>query len=171
MRNGTLPRARGALMADAVGTVVGAGLGTSTVTAYIESAAGVSAGGRTGLTAVVTAVLFVAALFFSPLVSMVGADYEVADGTTLYPVIAPALIVVGTMMMQGVRLIEWNDPTESIPAFLTIIIMPLAVSITDGIAFGFISFALLKLVAGRGRETHWLIYLFAVLLAVRYVLQ
>ena len=171
MRNGTLPRARGALMADAVGTVVGAGLGMSTVTAYIESAAGVSAGGRTGLTAVVTAVLFVAALFFSPLVSMVGAGYEVADGTTLYPVIAPALIVVGTMMMQGVRLIEWNDPTESIPAFLTIIIMPLAVSITDGIAFGFISFALLKLVAGRGRETHWLIYLFAVLLAVRYVLQ
>lgn len=171
MRNGTLPRARGALMADAVGTVVGAGLGTSTVTAYIESAAGVSAGGRTGLTAVVTAVLFIAALFFSPLVSMVGAGYEVADGTILYPVIAPALIVVGTMMMQGVRLIEWNDPTESIPAFLTIIIMPLAVSITDGIAFGFISFALLKLVAGRGRETHWLIYLFAVLLAVRYVLQ
>ena len=171
MRNGTLPRARGALMADAVGTVVGAGLGTSTVTAYIESATGVSAGGRTGLTAIVTAVLFVAALFFSPLVSMIGGGYEVGDGTTLYPVIAPALIVVGTMMMKGTRLIEWDDPTESIPAFLTIIIMPLTVSITDGIAFGFISFALLKLVAGRGHETHWLIYLFAVLMAVRYALQ
>ena len=161
MRNGTLPRARGALMADAVGTVVGVGLGTSTVTAYIESATGVSAGGRTGLANVVTAALFLAALFFSPLVGMVGGGYQLADGLTLYPVIAPALIVVGTLMMKGVRLIPWDDPTEAVPAFLTIIIMPLTVSITGGIAFGFMAFALLKVVAGRWREVHWLVYLFA----------
>ena len=169
MRDGTLPRARGALMADAAGTVVGAGLGTSTVTAYIESAAGVAAGGRTGLSAVVVAALFLAALFFSPLVSMIGGGYQTAAGTTLYPVVAPALILVGTMMMKGVRLIAWEDATESIPAFLTIIIMPLTVSITDGIAFGFISYAVLKTVAGRAGEAHWLVYLFAVLFVVRYI--
>ena len=169
MRDGTLPRARGALMADAAGTVVGAGLGTSTVTAYIESAAGVAAGGRTGLSAVVVAALFLAALFFSPLVSMIGGGYQTAAGTTLYPVVASALILVGTMMMKGVRLIAWEDATESIPAFLTIIIMPLTVSITDGIAFGFISYAVLKTVAGRAGEAHWLVYLFAVLFVVRYI--
>ncbi len=169
MRDGTLPRARGALMADAVGTVVGAGLGTSTVTAYIESATGVSAGGRTGLTAVVTAGLFVAALFFSPLVAMFGGGYQTPDGQTLYPVIAPSLIIVGTLMMKGVRLIAWDDPTEAVPAFLTIVIMPLSISITDGIAFGFIAYTVLKLAAGCQREVHWLVKLFAVLFLVRYV--
>ena len=169
MRDGTLPRARGALMADAVGTVVGAGLGTSTVTAYIESATGVSAGGRTGLTAVVTAGLFVAALFFSPLVAMFGGGYQTPEGATLYPVIAPALIIVGTLMMKGVRLIAWDDPTEAVPAFLTIVIMPLSVSITDGIAFGFIAFTVLKIAGGRQQEVHWLVKLFAVLFLVRYV--
>ena len=170
MRNGTLPRARGALLADAVGTVVGAGLGTSTVTAYIESTTGVAAGGRTGLTNVVTAGLFFLALFFSPLVSMIGGGYEAGDGLTLYPVIAPALIIVGTMMMKSVRRIGWDDPTEAIPAFLTIIMMPLTVSITDGIAFGFIAYAVLKLVTGQAREAHWLVYLFAVLFLLRYIL-
>ena len=170
MRNGTLPRARGALLADAVGTVVGAGLGTSTVTAYIESTTGVAAGGRTGLTNVVTAGLFFLALFFSPLVSMIGGGYEAGDGLTLYPVIAPALIIVGTMMMKSVRLIGWDDPTEAIPAFLTIIMMPLTVSITDGIAFGFIAYAVLKLVTDQAREAHWLVYLFAVLFLLRYIL-
>ena len=170
MRDGTLPRARGALMADAVGTVVGAGLGTSTVTAYIESATGVSAGGRTGLTAVVTAGLFLAALFFSPLVAMFGGGYLTPEGTTLYPVIAPALIIVGTLMMKGVRLIAWDDPTEAVPAFLTIIIMPLSVSITDGIAFGFIAYTVLKVAAGRQSEVHWLVKLFAVLFVLRYIL-
>jgi AGZA family xanthine/uracil permease-like MFS transporter len=117
MRNGTLPRARGALLADAAGTVVGAGLGTSTVTAYIESSSGVAAGGRTGLTAVVTAGLFFLALFFSPLVAMVGGGYRVSDDLTLYPVIAPALIVVGMMMVRNVRRIGWDDPTEAIQRF------------------------------------------------------
>ena len=169
MRNGTLSRARGALLADAAGTVVGAGLGTSTVTAYIESSTGVAAGGRTGLTAVVTAGLFFLALFFSPLVAMVGGGYRVSDDLTLFPVIAPALIVVGTMMVRSVRRIGWDDPTEAIPAFLTILLMPLTVSITEGIAFGFISFAMLKLLIGRAAETEWLIFLFAGLFLVRYI--
>ena len=170
MEGGTLPRARGALLADAVGTVVGAGLGTSTVTAYVESTTGVAAGGRTGLTALFIAGFFCLALFFSPLVAMVGGRYETPEGRTLYPVIAPALVVVGTMMVRGVRRIPWDDTTEAIPAFLTIVMMPLTVSITEGIAFGFVSFSLLRLVTGRAREADWLIFLFAGLFVLRYAL-
>ena len=169
MRNGTLPRARGALMADAAGTVVGASLGTSTVTAFIESSTGISAGGRTGLASVVTAALFVLALFLSPLVAMFGQGYETASGVTFYPVIAPALVIVGTMMMGGVRRIAWDQPAEAIPAFLTIIMMPLAVSITEGIASGFVSHALLKIIAGRAREVHSLVYLLVGLFLLRYI--
>lgn len=167
MKDGRLPRARGALLADAIGTVAGAGLGTSTVTAYIESAAGVSAGGRTGLANVVTASLLFLSLFFYPLVRMFGGGVT-AGTVTLYPVISPALVLVGAMMMREVTHIKWEDPTDGIPAFLTIVIMPLAVSITDGIAFGLISYAVLKLAAGRGREVDWLVYLFAALFLVRY---
>ena len=170
MRNGTLPRARGALLADAIGTVAGAGLGTSTVTAYVESATGVAAGGRTGLTAVVIALLFLASLFLSPLVSVIGGGYDAGGGVTLYPVVAPALILVGAMMVRGVRRIDWDDPTEAMPAFLTMMVIPLAVSITDGIAFGFIAYTLLKLATGRRREVHWLVPVFAVLFLVRYAL-
>lgn len=169
MQEGVLPRARGALMADAVGTVVGAGLGTSTVTAYVESATGVAAGGRTGLAAVVTAALFFLALFFSPIVAMIGGGYQLGGTVTLYPVIAPALIVVGTMMLRNVRYIKWDDTTEAIPAFLTMLLMPLTVSITDGIAFGFISFAVLKVSAGRASDVDWLVFLFAGLFVLRYV--
>ena len=169
MRDGTLPRARGALLADAAGTVVGAGLGTSTVTAYIESATGIAAGGRTGLANVVTAALFFLALFTSPLVAMIGSGYDAGDGLTLYPVVAPALVMVGTMMIRGVRRIMWDEPTEAIPAFLTVVIMPLTVSITEGIAFGFIAYAGLKLATGRAREVHWLVYVCAVLFLIRYV--
>jgi adenine/guanine/hypoxanthine permease len=168
MRDGTLPRARQALLADAIGTVVGAALGTSTVTAYIESGAGVAAGGRTGLTSLVTATMFLLSLFFYPLVRMIGGGYAVG-GSTFYPVIAPPLILVGTMMMKGLREIEWNDPTEAIPAFLTVIMMPLAVSITEGIAFGLIAYAVLKLSVGRGREVQALIYIFAALFLARYL--
>src|SRR4029079_4334627 len=124
--------------------------------------------GRTGLANVVTAALFVAALFCAPLVRTIGGGYAVASGTVLYPVVAPALVLVGTMMMPGVRLIAWDDPTEAIPAFLTIVIMPLAVSITDGIAFGFIAYVFLKVVARRAREAHWLVYVSAALFVVRY---
>jgi AGZA family xanthine/uracil permease-like MFS transporter len=167
MRGGTLPRARQALLADAIGTVAGAMLGTSTVTAYIESGAGVAAGGRTGLASLVTAALFVLSLFLYPLVKMIGGGYTIGT-TTLYPVIAPPLILVGTMMIGGLRHIKWDDPTEGIPAFLTLIMMPLAVSITEGVAFGLVSYALLKIATGRAREVHPLIFVFAVLFLGRY---
>jgi AGZA family xanthine/uracil permease-like MFS transporter len=169
MKDGTLPRAKQALLADATGTVIGAGLGTSTVTAYIESLTGVAAGGRTGLAALVTASLFFLSILFAPLVKMIGGGYQTAPGHTLYPVIAPALILVGTLMMREVRGITWDDPTEAIPAFLTIMMMPLAVSITDGIAFGFISCSILKLATGRGRELSWIVYLCAAALLLRSI--
>lgn len=167
--DGRLPRAGRALFSDAVGTVVGTLLGTSTVTSYIESASGVSAGGRTGVANFVTGILFLLALFLYPLTQMVGGAVEYG-GLQLYPVIAPPLIVVGSLMMTSVKSIQWEDYTESLPAFLTMIMMPLTFSITDGIAFGFISFALLKLVSGRGREVNAFVYAFAVLFVLRYLL-
>jgi adenine/guanine/hypoxanthine permease len=169
LREGTLPRARQALLADAVGTVAGASLGTSTVTAYIESSTGVSAGGRTGLANVMTAALFLLSLFFHPLVRMIGGGYPAGGTLVLYPVVAPALVLVGTLMIGGVREIAWDDLTEAIPAFLTMILMPFTVSITEGIAFGFISYAVLKLATGRGREVHPLVYVCAGLFVARYV--
>jgi AGZA family xanthine/uracil permease-like MFS transporter len=167
--NGKLPRARQALSADAFGSVAGALLGTSTVTAYVESAAGVAEGGRTGLANMVTGCLMLASLFLYPLCQMVGDGFRLASGAQIYPVVAPALIVVGSMMLRNVRRIHWDDPTEAVPAFLTMVLMPFAFNITEGIAFGFISYALLKLVAGRGREVHGLVYLFAVLFILRYI--
>lgn len=166
--DGKLPRAERALLSDAVGTVVGTTLGTSTITSYIESAAGVSEGGRTGLANMVTASLFLLSLFFYPLAKMVGGEVQY-EGLSLYPVIAPPLIIVGSMMMASVRSIEWDDYTESVPAFLTIIMMPLTFSITDGIAFGFISYTLLKLLSGRGKEVNAFIYIFAALFVIRYI--
>jgi AGZA family xanthine/uracil permease-like MFS transporter len=167
MRDGTLPRARQALMADALGTVAGAALGTSTVTAYIESGAGVAAGGRTGLAAIVTALLFLLSLFFYPIIRMIGAGYP-AGAVTLYPVIAAPLVLVGTLMIGGLRHVPWDDPAEAIPAFLTVILMPLAVSITEGVAFGLIAYAVLQTAAGRARSVHPLVYLFAALFVARY---
>jgi AGZA family xanthine/uracil permease-like MFS transporter len=179
MRNGKLPRAGRALLADAIGTVASAVVGNTTMVSYIESATGVAAGGRTGLAAVVTAMLFLASLFFAPLVKAVSGGYQstemvliqgqqLARTLTLYPVTAPALIVVGSLMMRAVRDVDWDDFTEALPAFLTVVVIPLTLSITDGIAFGFISYALLKLIAGRARQVHWLIYLFAALFVLRY---
>ena len=179
MKNGKLPRAGRALLADAVGTVGSALVGNTTMVSYIESASGVAIGGRTGLAALVTAALFLIAMFFSPVVQMISGGFavnevitvegqQVARAFTLYPVTSPALIVVGSLMIRSVRDIEWDDFTEAFPAFLTLVLMPLTFSITDGIAFGFISYALLKLVTGRGREAHWLIYAFALLFIARY---
>jgi adenine/guanine/hypoxanthine permease len=167
MRGGTLPRAREALLADAVGTVAGAVLGTSTVTAYIESGAGVAAGGRTGLSSLVTALLFLGALFASPLVRMIAGGY-VVGGVTLYPTIAAPLVLVGTMMIGGLRHVDWTDPTEAIPAFLTMVLMPLSVSITEGVAFGVVSWVLLKAATGRGGQVHGLLYVFAALFLARF---
>jgi len=168
--DGKLPRAERALLSDAVGTIVGTTLGTSTVTSYIESAAGVSEGGRTGLANMVTAALFLLALFFYPLAKMVGGEV-VCGELRLYPVIAPPLIIVGSMMMTSVKSIKWEDYTESVPAFLTLIIMPLTFSITEGIAFGFISYALLKLLSGRAKEGNALVYIFAALFILRYAIK
>ena len=169
MVDGKLPKARQALLSDAVATSTGALLGTSTVTSYIESASGISAGGRTGLTNIVTAILMLLALFFRPLIQMVGAGYPIGENTFLYPIVAPALIIVGSLMLKNVVSIDWDNATESIPAFLTLLLMPLTISITEGIAFGFISYSLLKLVTGQGKQVHWLIYLFAVLFVARYI--
>jgi AGZA family xanthine/uracil permease-like MFS transporter len=163
-----LPRARQALMADAVGTVAAAGLGTSTVTAYIESATGVAEGGRTGVASLVTAACFLLSLAFAPLVRTIGGGYDAGNGVTLYPVVAPALLAVGVLMLQEVRNIAWEDATEALPAFLTLVMMPLTVSITEGIAFGLVAITVLKLATGRHRELHWLIYLFAALFVARY---
>ncbi|MEE9390842.1 MAG: NCS2 family permease [Candidatus Aminicenantaceae bacterium] len=168
LKKGRLPRANQAMFSDAIGTVGGALLGTSTVTSYIESATGIAQGARTGLANVFTSFLFLIALFFSPLAEMIGGEY-VFNGQTLRPVIAPPLIIVGYLMMKCVTRINWEDLTDAIPAFLTIIFIPLTLSITEGIAFGFISYSLLKLVAGKGKEVHWIIYFFSVLFIVRYL--
>jgi AGZA family xanthine/uracil permease-like MFS transporter len=170
LKDGKLPRADKAMLADAAGTVGGVLLGTSTVSSYIESVTGIAQGARTGLANVVTSALFICALFFSPLTGMISG--EVSDGgLVLRPVIAPALIIVGSMMMRCVKRIDWDDLTEAVPAFLSIVIMPLTLSITEGIAFGFIAYVLLKAAAGRARQVHWLIYLFAAVFILRYILK
>ncbi len=167
LRRGRLPRAREAMATDALGTIVGTVLGTSTVTAYVESAAGVQAGARTGLASMVTALLFLAALFLSPLAHMAGEAVRVGTLST-YPVVAPALIMVGSFMIRSVTRIDFTDIPAGIAAFITMVTMPFGFSITEGIAFGFISYAVLMLAAGRGREVHALLYVFAVLFVIRY---
>ena len=164
-----LPRANEAMLADALGTVTGTLLGTSTVSSYVESSTGIAQGARTGLANVFTSIFFLAALFLNPLAEMVGGSYEF-DGQVLRPVIAPALIIVGFMMMKTLGRIDWEDISEAIPAFLTLVVTPLTVSITDGLAFGFISYSLLKIFKGEGKKVHWLVYLISLLLLARYFL-
>lgn len=168
IKDGKLPRANRILFSDAVGTVVGAMLGTSTVTSYIESAAGISSGGKTGFASVITAICFLFALFFYPFVRMIGTGIPGKDGITLYPVTAPALIIIGSLIMGSVKKIKWEDPTESIPAFLTVLGIPLTYNIGDGMAMGFISYVLLKLFAGRYKELNWVLVIIAVLFILRY---
>lgn len=153
--DGQIPRARQAFISDAVGTVAGAAFGTSTVTSYIESAAGVQQGARTGLASLVTAGLFLLALFFAPVVFMMG-SYGV--------ITAPALVLVGGMMMANVRHIEWDNTAEALPAFITLLAIPLTYSIANGMALGFIAYPFVKLLAGQGREVKWLSWLMAAVL-------
>jgi adenine/guanine/hypoxanthine permease len=160
IRDNRLPRAREAFVSDALGTTLGACLGTSTVTSYIESAAGVEQGGRTGLTALTVAGLFMLALFFAPVIAMVG---------SYAPITAPALVLVGAMMIRNVTRIDWGDGTESIPAFLVILGVPLSYSIGDGLALGFMSYPLVKLLAGRGREVKPVLGVLAVLLLAYFI--
>lgn len=154
---GRLPKVNKAMFADAVGTMGGALMGTSTVTTYIESTAGISEGGRTGFTSIVVGILFLLTLFLAPLAGLVPGEAT-----------APALIVVGVMMMASVMKVDFNDFTEAMPAFLTMIFMPLAYSIADGIAFGFVAFPVVKLAAGRGKEVHWLLYFLALVALVHF---
>ena len=155
---GNLPKVKEALFADAVGTTVGAMLGTSTVTTYVESASGVAEGGRTGLTSLTVAGLFLLALFFAPLFLMI-------PGAAT----APALILVGSFMLSPILKIDFDDITEAIPAFLTVIMMPLAYSIAEGIAFGLISFVLLKLLSGNYRNVEKISYVLAILFLLKFI--
>lgn len=158
--NGNFPRVNRALMADAVGTSAGAILGTSTVTSYIESASGVAEGGRSGFTAVVTGSLFLLSILFIPLFSAIPALAT-----------APALIIVGVLMVGSVREIQWDDLAEAIPAFLTIILMPLTYSIADGLAAGLISYPLIKLFQGKRRETQPIIWIIAAAFIIKFILE
>jgi adenine/guanine/hypoxanthine permease len=152
-----IPRLDKIFFADATSTVVGSLAGTSTVTTYIESSAGVAAGGRTGVTAIVTGLLFLAAIFVAPVVG------AIPDFAT-----APALILVGALMVAGAARIDWEEPRVAIPSFLTLITIPLTYSIATGLSFGIISFSALELATGRGRRQHWMLYLLALLFLSRF---
>ncbi len=159
-KEGRLPKIKEAMIVDAIGTVLGAVLGTSTVTTYVESTAGVSEGGRSGLTAVVAGVLFLASLFLAPLAGLV------PSGAT-----APALVIVGVLMMGAVMDIDFTDFTEAFPAFVTMLFMPFAFSIADGIAAGFLAYPIVKVVAGRNKEVHWFTYILALVALVHFVFK
>jgi adenine/guanine/hypoxanthine permease len=156
--DGSIPRLKRILVVDSLAMMVGAASGTSPVTSYIESAAGVAVGGRTGLTSIVVGVLFLCTLFFAPLVQ------AIPTAAT-----APALILVGGMMMGALREVDWIEPLEAIPAFLTVIMIPLSYSIANGLAFGIISHAALKLVRGKASWRDWLVYLLSALFIARFI--
>lgn len=159
-KDGNIPKVKQALLADAVGTVAGAALGTSTVTSYVESTAGVAAGGRTGLTSVVTAGLFLLALFLSPLFLIVPSAAT-----------APALIFVGFLMMKSVVGINFEDPAEGIPAFICIIVMPFAYSIAEGIVWGLIAYVLLKAVTGKFKDISIMSWVLFVIFIARFFIK
>jgi len=158
LRDGKLPRASRALLADAVGTIIGALTGTSTVTSYVESAAGVAAGARTGLGNLVIAALFFGAMFCAPIVAAIP-SYATA----------PALILVGALMCGAVARVKWDDFTDAVPAFLTVIATPLTFSIATGLSMGMLSFTFIKLFTGRHREISPLIWVLSVLFLLRYI--
>lgn len=166
VKDGQMPRIERAMAADAVGTLGGAVLGTSPVTSYIESATGVAVGARTGLAGVVVAVLFLAAILLEPLAQVLGGGV----GEGINPVTAPALIAVGILMVRVVRHIRWDDPTEAAPAFFTMLLMPLTFNISHGLATGITVYVLVKVAARRPEEVHWLMYVLAGLIVVRYAL-
>jgi len=166
MKNGRLPRASRALFSDAIGTVSGALLGTSTVTSYIESATGIAAGARTGFANLITGAMFLLMIFFIPIARMAGGAIAIEGGGLLYPVTAPALVYVGLMMMRNIVNIDWKDFATAMPAFLIMVGIPLTFSIADGMAFGFITLPIFMIIARRAREIHWLIYVLGILFIV-----
>ncbi len=157
-KDGKLPRAKKALFADAIATTLGALLGTSTVTSYVESAAGIGEGGRTGLTAVTTGILFLVSLFFAPLFTAIPTQAT-----------APVLIIVGVMMASSLNEIDFSDFTNAIPAFLTFVMMPFAYSIADGIIFGIVSFTVLKLVTNKKSEINLSLILLSILFVIKFI--
>ena len=170
---GRLVRAQKAFFADSIGSVFGSLLGTSTVTSYIESAAGVQAGGRTGMTGLIAGLLFILAIFVSPIAKMIGGGYMIMpEGAVspifLYPITGPVLIIVGILMVKAMIDVNWDDITDALPAFLIFIGIPLSFSISDGLALGLISYPIVKILAGRHKEVSWLIYILAALFIVRF---
>ena len=158
--NGNLPKIEKAMLADAIATSTGAIVGTSTVTTYVESTSGIAAGGRTGLTSTVTGICFVLALFLSPVVGLVPSAAT-----------APILIIVGVMMCSSLKDIEWDNIEVAIPCFLTVVGMPFFYSITDGLAFGFIAYVVIKLARGKVKEIHPLMYVIVLLFVIKYVIS
>ncbi|MDI6603777.1 MAG: NCS2 family permease [Thermoanaerobacteraceae bacterium] len=156
-KNGKMPNMKKGLLSDAIATSVGALLGTSTVTTYVESAAGIAEGGRTGLTALMTAIMFIFALFFSPIALLVPSEAT-----------APALIIVGALMMGTIKNINFDDFTEALPSFLAIALMPFTFSIANGIAAGLIAYPIVKIASGRAKEVHPIVYILALLFILRF---
>lgn len=160
MKDGKLPKAKAALTADAVATTVGATLGSTPSSAYVESSSGVAVGGRSGLTTLVVAILFLITLFFSPIVAAI---------SSLSAITAPALIIVGSFMMAGLANVNWKEFDEAFPTFAVVIMMPLTSSIATGIAVGFITYPLLKLFSGKGKEVHPILYVFGVIFVLQMI--
>ncbi|AQU78702.1 MULTISPECIES: NCS2 family permease [Planococcus] len=161
LKDNKMPRMRQALLADSFAATAGAMVGTSPTTAYVESTAGVAAGGRTGLTSLTVAVLFILAAFFGPLVGSL---------SSVAAITAPALIIVGSLMIGAVKQIEWEKFDEAFPAFLIVLAMPLTSSIATGIAFGFISYPLMKIFKGKGKSVHPILYVFAILFTIQLLI-
>ena len=170
-KDGALPNLRRVLLIDSLAAVAGGLFGASSVTTYIESASGVSDGGRTGIMPTVTGFLFLVSIFFAPLIAVVGGGVEVAEGVYKYPVTASALIIVGFLMMTVMTKIDFVDYEIGIPAFLTIIIMPFTYSISYGIGFGFISYTLIKLFRGKIKQLHPLMIIVSLLFVVAFIAQ
>ncbi|WLV25477.1 NCS2 family permease [Aciduricibacillus chroicocephali] len=160
IKDGKLPRAKAALLADATATTVGSVFGTSPSSAYVESTSGVAAGGRTGLTSVTVAALFAISIFFTPVIGAI---------SSLPAITSPVLIIVGCFMMEGLAKIAWTKFDEAFPAFAILMAMPLTSSIATGISIGFITYPLLKLVGGKGKEVHWLLYVFGVIFVLQMI--
>ena len=156
--DGTIPGVKKVLMADAIATVAGAAFGTSTTTTYVESASGVASGGRTGLTSFTVAICFAIALFFAPVF------LGIPSAAT-----APALILVGVMMMSSIKDVDFNDFSECVPAYITMVVMPLAYSISDGIMLGLISYVVLNAFSGKFKKISIMMWILAILFILRYI--
>jgi adenine/guanine/hypoxanthine permease len=165
---GELPGMKRVLLVDSAAAAGGGAMGVSSVTTYVESGAGIDAGARTGLSAVVTGLLFALAIFFVPLIGLVGQDVKIAEETFIHPAIAPALIMVGALMTRLVQGIDWARPEDAIPAFLIIAGIPLTFSIAAGIGFGVIGYVVVMAVLGRAREVHVLMWVLVPLFLAFY---